>query len=103
VTEHEIALAKALGCCSFPPATSQKRFARNMAFLAEHDPRREISQRQRHYLELMAWRYRRQLPRDLVPLNKPLDLPAKRREEKPRKPEATGKPKAAPERQESLL
>ena len=82
MTPHEIELAKALGGCSFCPATSQKRFARDIAFLAVNDPAREISDRQRYYLEIMAWRFRRQLPARLVPENKPPNLPPKRKEPK---------------------
>ncbi len=82
VTEHEIALAKALGACSFLPGSSQKRFARDLAFVAEHSPDRELTDRQRHYLQLMAWRYRRQIPKRLVPESKPEDLPPKDRKAK---------------------
>lgn len=75
MTPFEIRLAKALANCSFLPATSQKRFCRNMGEIAEHSPDKELSLRQRHYMELMAWRYRRQLPEDCIPHAKPLDLP----------------------------
>jgi hypothetical protein len=85
MTEHEITLAKALGRCSFMPGTNQKRFARDLAFVAENDPSREITERQRYYMELMAWRYRRQIPSSLVPDRKPPDLPPKRRQPKARK------------------
>lgn len=82
MTPHEIELTRSLASCSMLPGTSHKRFVRNLAFVAEHEPAREISLRQRHYLELMAWRYRRQLPRHLVPDCKPLTLPPKRKPEK---------------------
>lgn len=82
MTPHEIELTRALASCSMMPGTSHKRFVRNLAFVAEHEPAREISLRQRHYLELMAWRYRKQLPRSLVPDSRPLDLPPKRKPEK---------------------
>lgn len=77
MTEHEIALATHLGGCSFLPGTSMKRFCKDLAWLAANNPTQEITLRQRHYMELMAWRFRRQLPRHLVPHSKPLDLPAK--------------------------
>lgn len=83
MTPHEIELATALGECSYPPATSQKRFARDISFLAVNDPTRELSDRQRYYMEIMAWRYRRQLPQRLVPDSKPVDLPSKMRKAKP--------------------
>jgi hypothetical protein len=75
MTYAEIELAKALGSCSYPPGTSQKRFARDILFLAENDPDKELSDRQRHYMQLMAWRYRRQMPSRLVPERQPDDLP----------------------------
>jgi hypothetical protein len=75
MTPYEIELAKALWCCSFLPGSSHKRFCRNMAETATHKPDHELSLRQLHYMELMAWRYRRQLPREFVPHQKPLDLP----------------------------
>jgi hypothetical protein len=76
MTPFEIRLATALANCSFLPGSSQKRFCRNMGDIARLSPDKELSLRQRHYMELMAWRYRRQLPEDCVPHAKPLDLPA---------------------------
>jgi hypothetical protein len=78
LTPHEIALIGALASCSMLPGTSHKRFVRDLAFVAGHSPEKEISLRQRHYLELLAWKYRRQISRSLVPDSKPLNLPAKR-------------------------
>jgi len=66
MTELQIEIAKALGNCSFCPGTAQKRFARNMASLAESEPGRELTPKQAAYLYDMAHRYRRQLPRSLV-------------------------------------
>ena len=83
MTPHEIELALALRHnVSMLPGSSQKRFARDIAHIAATDPTREITLRQRHYMELMAWRYRRQLPNHLVPHTKPLDLPPARKEPK---------------------
>jgi hypothetical protein len=48
-----------------------------MADLARMSPDWEISLRQRHHMEIMAWRYRRQMPAQYVPECRPLDLPAK--------------------------
>lgn len=96
MTEHEITLATALGSCRFLPASADKRFCRNMADIARLSPENEISLRQRHYMEIMAWRYRRQLPKDLVPETKPLNLPAKRKVMVARK-------KAAPDETARLL
>ena len=75
MTPFEIRLATALANCSFPPGSSQKRFCRNMGDIARLSPDKELSLRQRHYMELMAWRYRRQLSAEFVPHAKPLDLP----------------------------
>lgn len=84
MTDHEVELALALGSCSFPPGSSQKRFARDLAYRATNAPTVDITLRQRHYLELLAWKYRRQLPKRLVPDRKPLDRPAKVKETKKR-------------------
>ena len=99
MTEHEIRLAKALASCSYLPGSSQKRFARDIGFLAEHSPEKEISERQRYYMEIMAWRMRRQMPRSLVPDSKPLDLPPKQKP--PRKPR--GRKTEAPSTQAELI
>ena len=87
MTSGEIELAKALGNCSYPPGTSQKRFALDILFLAENNPDKELSDRQRSYMQLMAWRYRRQMPSRLVPERKPADLPPKPKASKRKKVE----------------
>jgi hypothetical protein len=92
MTPFEIRLATALANCSFLPGSSQKRFCRNMGDIAKLSPGKELSLRQRHYMELMAWRYRRQLPDDCVPLSKPLNLPAVVKPPKTPKPDRLGKP-----------
>ena len=76
MTPFEIKLAVALAGCSFLPGSSHKRFCRNMADIARLSPEKELSARQRYYMEIMAWRYRRQMCDEFVPQNKPLDLPA---------------------------
>jgi hypothetical protein len=86
MTPDEIALATALGQCSYPPATANKRFARNMAFLAKNSPEKELSDRQRHYMQQMAWTYRRQIPAHLVPVSKPTEMPPKEKPPSKRKP-----------------
>ena len=86
MTPHEIELAQALAACTYLPGTPQKRFARD---LAAGDPNRELTERQRHYMEILAWRMRRQMPKHLVPEREPLDLPPKRREPKKRKAKNT--------------
>lgn len=85
MTEFEIELATALARCTFLPGSSHKRFCRNMADVARLSPEKEISLRQRHYMELMAWRYRRQIASHLVPHAKPLDLPRPVKAPKPAK------------------
>jgi hypothetical protein len=92
MTPFEIRLATALANCSFLPGSSQKRFCRNMGDIARLSPDKELSLRQRHYMELMAWRYRRQLPDECVPHAKPLDLPAVVKPPKAAKPDRLGKP-----------
>ena len=84
MTEYEIRLATALANCSFLPGSSQNRFCRNMGDIARLSPDKELSLRQRHNMELMAWRYRRQLKAEFVPHAKPLDLPRAVKEPKVR-------------------
>jgi hypothetical protein len=60
-SESEIELSRALGSCSFPPGTNQKRFAQNMAGYTGL-----ITERQRWYLYRMVVRYRRQIAPHLV-------------------------------------
>lgn len=79
MTPHQRALCRALGGVTFCPGIGSKRFAREMAALAEAEPGRELTGRQAQYLEVLAWRYRRQMPAKLVPRSKPADLPPKQR------------------------
>lgn len=74
MTDHEIRLAEALGQCSFLPGHPHKRFVRDMVAIARRSPDKELTPRQREYLDILAWRYRRQIPGSLVPGGKPADL-----------------------------
>ena len=85
MTPHEIELALALGSVGHFPGTLKKRFCKDMAWTAENDSGRELTERQRYYLECLAWHYRRQLPRHLIPHKQPLPLPPKRKEPSKRK------------------
>lgn len=60
---EEIDMCRALGRCTFPPASGPKRFARDMSALAESQPARELTVRQRQYLLRLAHMYRRQIGR----------------------------------------
>lgn len=53
----------ALGQCTFLPASSDKRFARSVATM----PADKITERQKRHVIRLAWKYRRQMPADLVP------------------------------------
>jgi hypothetical protein len=99
MTEREVALAIALGHCTYPPATPQKRFAREMSFVAKNDPSRVLSDRQSHYLEIMAWRYRRQMPRNLIPPSEPAPLPPAPKRPKTKPPASAA---AVPEKELAL-
>ena len=72
-------LSETLACCSMLPGSGQKRFVHSVRGL---DPAR-LTERQRAYLDLLAWTFRRQLPRDLVPASKPDQLPPKPRKDAP--------------------
>jgi hypothetical protein len=87
VTPRQIDTARALGRCSFLPGTADKRFARDLAFLAEHSPEREITERQALNLQRLAWKYRRQMPAALIPDEQPGDLPPKQAKPPATKPE----------------
>lgn len=56
-------MRKALGACRFLPASSDKRFARSVSTM----PLDRITERQKRHVIRMAWKYRRSMPRDLVP------------------------------------
>ncbi len=82
MTPHEIELARALGdCCGWVGS----RFMLKMSMTANQQPNTELTLRQRYYMEILAWRYRRQLPASMVPHAKPLPLPRARKEPKPKK------------------
>ena len=58
---------KALADCRLGAFNQAKNF---LADLIRAHPR-DMTARQRNYVELLAWRYRRQLPDDLVPPEEP--------------------------------
>lgn len=61
MTDHEIACARALRSVTFVPATPQKRFAREMAWLMSSDPNRPLTPKQSMWLSSLVWTYRRQI------------------------------------------
>ena len=71
MTEEQIAIAKAFYGVTFLPASREKRFARDMIFLADNCPNTDLSPKQDRYLRLVAYRFRRQMPNHLVPAEKP--------------------------------
>lgn len=76
MTEGQKTMARALAACTFVPGISTKRFARDMAHLADHGPDLELSPRQAEYLRTAVIRYRRQIPRDVVQLAESLEVQA---------------------------
>jgi hypothetical protein len=56
-------MRRALGECTFLPGISHKRFARQVAAMRLE----AISEKQWRHVIRLAWRYRRQMPPDLVP------------------------------------
>ena len=60
-------MRRALGGCTFLPASWDKRFARALAMM----PADKITERQRRNVIRLAWKYRRQMPDDLVPSRMP--------------------------------
>jgi hypothetical protein len=68
MTEAEVLISEALGRCSFLPASWDKRFCRDMAFIAERSREVEISEYQNANLLRLVYKYRRQLPTTIVEL-----------------------------------
>jgi len=64
--EQMLALAIAPGMVTYVPGTATKRFARDMAWLAEHSPDKALTQKQRKYLLDTVHRYRRQIQPAIV-------------------------------------
>ncbi len=87
MTPHEIELSIALGNCALGAGTRMRRFVWNMDASARSSPGIELTVRQRYYLELMAWRLRRQLAPHLIPNAKPPRLPPKKIPPRKRKAE----------------
>jgi hypothetical protein len=65
MSDLERRMAVALRGCRFTPGSAPKRFARDIAELSDRDPKREFTPRQRGYLFLCCYRYRRQISREL--------------------------------------
>lgn len=108
---HFDRMRRALGECTFLPASSHKRFARQVSQM----PLENITEKQRRHVIRLAWRYRRQMPPDLVPSKDaveamdsqwgPVETPigtvmAPLRDKRPPKPAA---PRATDQRQASLF
>jgi len=72
VTEDERTIARAIAQVTYCPGIGTKRFARDMANLAEHKPEHELTPPQRKYLFEVAVRFRRQVPRATVVLARQL-------------------------------
>ena len=63
MTDEQRDMARALGQCSFLPGSWDKRFARDMAAMAE-DPDAALTRRQAETLMEVCHRYRRQIGRE---------------------------------------
>lgn len=58
----------ALKKCNFPPSSTDKSFVLNTRLNTS------LSDRQRHYIAILTWKYRAQIPQRLVPKTKPDNL-----------------------------
>ncbi len=67
MTPHQVRVATALARCKFLPGSADKRFAHDMASRAQLKDPPALSERQGQYLKDLAYKYRRQMPADLVP------------------------------------
>lgn len=68
-TDLELARARALVQCTLPPYSMTKRFARDLKDQVTN--RGEITEKQAAYLAVCCYRFRRQLPSELVPSEPP--------------------------------
>lgn len=68
MTSEQIAMARALARVTFPPGSGTKRFARDMAEVANLRPATTMTTRQATYLAESVVRYRRQIPANVVAL-----------------------------------
>lgn len=88
MTPYERDLIEALDACSIFQATRAARFVRDLAGVARLEPDRTVSVRERALLEILAWRFRRQMPERFVPERRPPDLPKRPRVARRRSPRA---------------
>lgn len=68
MTDNERKMSAALNLCTFVPGIGTKRFARDMAFLAERFPETELTPKQREYLRTAVIRFGRQIDASVVAL-----------------------------------
>lgn len=62
MTPEQIQIASDLNGATFPPGSADKRFVRQMAWTAEHNPTKSLTPAQDQYLRNLAFKYRRQIP-----------------------------------------
>lgn len=63
-------MRQALARCSFLPGSTEKRFARQAAAI----PLEKITERQKRFIVQLAYRFRRQMPWDLVPSKDAIEM-----------------------------
>lgn len=68
-TDLEMVRARALAQCTLPPCSMTKRFARELKDQVTNQG--VITERQASYLAVCCYRFRRQLPSELVPDSPP--------------------------------
>lgn len=61
MTDEQKQKALALVRCTFPVASSQKRFATTMIYMARYDSEMELTEKQAKYLDSLFHSYRRQI------------------------------------------
>ena len=61
ISPAHASMRRALAQCTFPPGSAHKRFARDLPHA------KELTEAQIRQLVRLCWRYRRQMPADLVP------------------------------------
>ncbi len=74
MTDLQTLRARALAECAVPSETFDQKFIASMAHNAKRRRDMDLSPKQAECLAKLAWKYRSQIPRDLVPAQDPYTL-----------------------------
>jgi len=63
MTEEQKEICLALGKPTYLPGSFDKRFAHNLSSLAQHQPEKELTEKQNEWMFRLLYKYRKQLAR----------------------------------------